>query len=85
MARADDYLAPNCAFAEVDNAGADLSDKVEKSVGAHCQQGRHTQTENEDRKQQNAASDSRHSDESPDSKPHQALDQQIHVRRSSRP
>jgi hypothetical protein len=62
----------------VDYAGADLREKVEKSVRAHGEKGGYTQTENEDREQQNAAPDSRHSDEGPDSKTHQALDQQIH-------
>ncbi len=61
----------------MDGAGADLGDEVEKRVGAHGQHGRHTQTENEDGEQQNAAPDSRHSDEGADSKTHQALDQLI--------
>src|SRR5580700_8373496 len=80
--KSHDYFAPHCAFTQMDNAGADLGDKVEESVGAHGQHGRHAQTENEDGEQQNTASDSRHSDEGPDSKTHQALDQQIHISRS---
>src|SRR5580693_3332121 len=33
--KSHDYFAPHCAFAQMDNAGADLGDKVEESVGAH--------------------------------------------------
>ena len=74
-----DHLAPHRAFAQMDDAGADLGREVEERVGANGAHGRHVQTENENREQQNAAPDSRHSDEGPDSKTHQALDQQIHI------
>ena len=52
--------------------------KLKSASAAHGENGRHAQTENEDREQQNAAPDTRHSDEGPDSKTHQAFDQQIH-------
>ena len=62
----------------MDGAGADLGDEVEERIRTHGAHGRHAQTENENREQQNAAPDSRHSDEGPNSKTNQALDQQIH-------
>ena len=69
----------NCAFAQVNNAGADLGEEVEERVRTHGAHRRHAQTEDKNREQQNAAPDSRHSDEGPDSKTYQDLDQQIHV------
>jgi hypothetical protein len=78
MASARTTLRRTVPFAQMDNAGADLGEKVEKRVRAHGANGAYAQTEDEDREQQNAAPDSRHSDEGPDSKTHQALDQQIH-------
>jgi hypothetical protein len=62
----------------MDYAGADLGEKVEKRVRAHGAKRSHSQTEDKNREQQNAAPDSRHSNEGPDYKTNQALDQQIH-------
>ena len=59
----------------MDNAGANLSKEIEERIGpngVHC---RNVQAEDEDRKQQYAASDPRHSNESPYEQPHQALNQ----------
>lgn len=73
-----DYLAANRALPQVNNTGADFSAEVEQRVRAHGAQRRHSQPEDEDREQQNAAPDSRHSDEGPDYKTDQTLDQKIH-------
>jgi hypothetical protein len=62
----------------MDYAGADLGEKVEKRVRAHGAKRRHSQTEDKNREQQNAAPDSRHSNEGPYYKTNQAPDQQIH-------
>jgi hypothetical protein len=70
----NDHFALNCAFAQMNDTGADLGNKIEERVRAHGAKGRHAQTENEDREQQNAAPDPRHSDEGPNYKTHQALD-----------
>jgi hypothetical protein len=71
-------FAPNCTFAQMNPTGADLGHEVEQRVRADGANGRDVQAEDEDREQQNAAPESRHSNEGPDSKTHQALDQQIH-------
>src|SRR5271155_1598073 len=73
-----DYFAANRPLAQVNNTGADFSEEVEQRVRAYGAKRRHSQTEDEDREQQNAAPNPRHSDEGPDSKTNQTLDQQIH-------
>ena len=55
-----------------------LVTKVEQRVGANGANRRHAQTKNQNWEQQNAAPNSRHSDEGANSKTDQALDQQIH-------
>src|ERR1700730_16078815 len=59
-------------------ASSDFSDELEEPVGAHGADRREMQTKNEDREQENAAPEPRHSNEGPHSKTHQALNQQIH-------
>src|ERR1700692_3770217 len=59
-------------------ARTDFSDEVEERVRAHGANRRYMQTKNKEREQQNAPPQSRHSNEGPDAKTHQDLDQQIH-------
>ena len=71
-------FSANRALAQMNDAGADLGEEVEERVRAHGSKRRYTQAEDQDRKQQNAASDTRHSDQCSYSKTDQTLDQQIH-------
>ncbi len=82
MISATNHLAPHRSFAQMDDTGANLGREVEKRVRSNGAHGGHMQTEDENRQQQHAAPNSRHSDEGPDKKTHQALDQQIHISRS---
>ena len=62
-----------------------LVTKLKSASEPTARSGRHVQTEDQNREQQNAAPDSRHSDQGPNSKTHQALDQQIHGNIGFRP
>lgn len=66
-------FSPNRTSAQVNCAGANLGDEIKQRVGADGSERGNAQTKNQDGEQQNAAPDSRHSNESPYTKTHQAL------------
>src|ERR1700674_514099 len=52
-------------------AGRNLGEEIEDRVGAHCNDGRHSQSKNQDRQKQDTPADSGETDENTDHKPNQ--------------
>ena len=67
----DHHLAAHRIFLQVQKAGWDFREEIEQRVRAHRHDRRHLQTKNQNREQQNAASDACHADEHADNKANQ--------------